>query len=403
MVNRRQILKLGAAGWVLSHASALAMANTASSTRTPKLVWIVLRGAMDSLHAVIPTSDPHLMQHRAALVNTVSDSALPLDKHFSLHPELKTLHQWYQQKQMAPVVAVASPYRERSHFDAQDQLESGLNITDHNDGWLARAFEQYQHHHVKNQAEQNQSKAIAIARSVPLSLRGASRTASNTSSVNTLYPSVLPDADEDLYARLDDLYSDNAELQTRLQAGLNARDLLSDDSKKSRKTKFLQLAKMCGELLTQREHASCAMLEMGGWDTHNAQANRLNRQFKALDTGLAALKTSLGDEWSNTLVVIATEFGRTVAMNGTGGTDHGTGSALLLAGGKLNGGKVLGEWPGLAPEQLYQGRDLQPTSDIRNWLATLLQQHWQLNAHDIAKVFPELDADTTILKQRLIT
>lgn len=400
MVNRRQIVKLGAAGWVLSQAPAVALAKTtsnASSLPTPKLVWVVLRGAMDSLHAVIPSSDPHLMQHRAALVNAVSDTALPLNKHFSLHPELKTLHKWYQQKQMAPVVAVASSYRARSHFDAQDQLESGLTTTDHNDGWLARAFEQYQ-----NKLEQNQSEAIAIARSVPLSLRGVSRSASNTATVKTLYPSVLPDADADLYERLEYLYRDKPELQARLQAGLNARDMLSDESKKSKQPKFPQLAKMCGELLAQREYASCAMLEMGGWDTHNAQASRLNRQFKALDTGLAALKTGLGEAWDNTLVVIATEFGRTVAMNGTGGTDHGTGSALLLAGGKLNGGSVLGQWPGLAPEQLYQGRDLQPTSDIRNWLAALLQQHWQLNAGDIAKVFPELEVDTPILKQKLI-
>lgn len=396
MINRRKIIKLGASAWVLGQAPSLALANTAPAKSTPKLVWVVLRGAMDSLHAVVPTSDPHLMQHRGKLFSAIKEDVLPLNKHFGLHPALKTLHQWYQQKQMAPVVAVASSYRSRSHFDAQDRLENGLDLNDHNNGWLARAFQQHQLNQQNGAAKSKpENLAIAVARSIPLSLRSNSTT---KPTISTVYPSVLPDADDDLYQRLEQLYQDSPKLSARLQQGLDTRDMLSEESKKSKQPKFPQLAKMCGELLSQRADASCAMLEMGGWDTHNAQNNRLKRQFKALDKGLAELRQGLGNAWDDTVVVVATEFGRTVAMNGTGGTDHGTASALFIAGGNLNGGKVWGKWPGLAKEQLYQGRDLQPTSDIRSWLGALLQQHWGLSEQQLGVVFP----DVSIIRQSLV-
>jgi len=134
------------------------------------------------------------------------------------------------------------------------------------------------------------------------------------------------------------------------------------------------------------------MLEMGGWDTHNSQVNRLNNQFKELDKGLAALKAELGPQWQYTVVVIATEFGRTVSVNGTQGTDHGTASAVFVAGGAVNGGRVAGEWPGLAPQQLYQNRDLKPTSDIRHYLSMILTQHWGLAPPQLDAVFPGLPA-----------
>ena len=134
------------------------------------------------------------------------------------------------------------------------------------------------------------------------------------------------------------------------------------------------------------------MLEVGGWDTHNNQASRLTRQLSDLDNGIAALQQELGDYWKNTVVMIATEFGRTAKENGTGGTDHGTGGAMFMLGGAVNGGMVLGEWPGLKQEQLFKGRDLMPTTSTFSWIATVLQQHWQLSNDDIAKVFPTAPA-----------
>ena len=155
-----------------------------------------------------------------------------------------------------------------------------------------------------------------------------------------------------------------------------------------KKSNFIELAKSAGLLLNGADAPDAAMLEMGGWDTHNNQLPRLNRQLSDLDQGMKALKQSLGPVWKKTLVVIATEFGRTVRANGTKGTDHGTGSALFLAGGAVKGGKVMGDWPGLSTQDLYQGRDLQPTSDVRSWIGGALAGHWGLSEAQLAAVLP---------------
>lgn len=373
-MKRRELIKLGAASWVMLSQPFNALAATKNKP-SKKIVWVVLRGAMDSLHGVVPTGDPFLLQHRQSLVEPIANDLLPLDDYFGLHPALNNLHRWYQQGQMAPIVAVASPYRERSHFDGQDMLESGLSTTDHDSGWLARAFAEYQYN--------STSEAIAIARSLPISMRG-------TKAVRTWFPSSLPEPEPDLYQRLETLYANDPLLSARLKEALETRAMLNMGGAGKRNPRFLHLAKSCGELLAQNANASCAMLEMGGWDTHNGQLYRLQKQFLELDQGLAMLKTKLGQQWQDTVVIVATEFGRTVRVNGTRGTDHGTASAAFLAGGAIKGGRVLGQWPGLAPEQLYQNRDLKPTSDIRQWLGILLNQHWQLTSHQLRQVFPEL-------------
>ncbi|MCU4677145.1 DUF1501 domain-containing protein [Catenovulum sp. 2E275] len=380
-MKRRNFLKTGCAAWVLSQ-QPYALAKVLEPVNAPnhkKLVWVVLRGAMDSLHAVVPVFDPYLNQHRASLVTPIAENLLPLERGFGLHPALKYLHNWYQQKQMMPVVAVASGYRQRSHFDAQDYLESGLPQIDQDNGWLGRAMQQ------KNQ------QGIAIARSVPVSMRGNQLS-------NTWFPSNLPDAEEDLYRALMQMYQPYPEFAERLNQGMMTRGSVEMDKAKTRNPKFELLAKNCGELLAHSVNTSCAMLEMGGWDTHNGQIWRLDKQFSQLDAGLNQLKLALAEKWRDTIVIVATEFGRTVKVNGTDGTDHGTASALFLAGGALNGGKVLGDWPGLAPENLYQNRDLKPTSAINSWLATVLHQHWQLNTQQVRAVFP----DATIRSEQLL-
>jgi uncharacterized protein (DUF1501 family) len=130
------------------------------------------------------------------------------------------------------------------------------------------------------------------------------------------------------------------------------------------------------------------MLEMSGWDTHQNQIGRLDRQFQQLDEGIAALRKNLAEQWDQTVVVVTTEFGRTVAENGTRGTDHGTASAMFIAGGAVAGGRVRGRWPGLAVSKLYEGRDLMPTSDTRQWIRAILSQHWKLNSAQLEYVFP---------------
>ncbi len=372
-MQRRQFIGLGAAVSASLLLGGTAFAGAPAAAR--RFVWINLRGAMDGLHAVLPTFDPDLGKQRATLLGAVESGLLPLDGGFALHPELKTLHAWFREKALSPVVAVASPYRERSHFAAQDVLESGQSPANAENGWLARALAG---------SGLSGNTGVAIARSVPVVLRG-------DQTAQTWYPSALPPADQDLYQRLLALYAEDEALQLRLQEGMATRlamDMTPPASGELRHPSFASLGRACGEMLAENPALRGATLEMGGWDTHNQQIARLTQQFRQLDAGLAALRTGLGGAWSSTVIAIGTEFGRTVASNGTGGTDHGTASVMFLAGGALSGGKVLGDWPGLAYASLHQRRDLRPTSDVREWLGGALQLAWGLDDAALQRVFP---------------
>lgn len=364
-MHRRKFLRLGIAGSVI--VGGAPWRAFAAAGERPLFVWVILRGAMDSLHAVVPAGDAALERVRAPFLEAIHDGLLPLGDGFGLHPALANLHRWYQEGSFAPVLAVATPYRARSHFEAQDVLEGGRMPVDHDDGWLGRALREHA------------GGGIAIARSLPVSLRGAD-------DARTWFPDALNAADEDLLRRLESLYADDPALRARLAEGMAMR--ARGGAQAPRHLQFADLATSCGELLQQTPDAACAVLEMDGWDTHHSQLRRLELQFRQLDAGLAALRVALGTAWRRTLVAVGTEFGRTVAMNGTGGTDHGTASTLLLAGGALRGGRLLGDWPGLAPGALFEGRDLMPTGDLRSWIGAALGAHWQLDAARRARIFP---------------
>ncbi len=379
-VKRRQFIQSSVAGCVLMAASpsqALANPNDTLTNKPKKLIWVMLRGAMDSIHAVVPTSDPDLMRHRASLVTPIADQLLPLNANFALHPAFKNLHKLYHQKEFSPVVAVASGYRKRSHFDGQDQMEGGLDEITYDNGWLARVLAEYQ------------GEGLAISRAIPIALRGAEKNQS-------WYPSQFRPAEDDLLARLANLYEQDEQFSMWLNEAIESRKLMGKRESKGRPSPtFDYLAERCGVILSNNTNASCAMLEMGGWDTHNAQVARLNRQFSELDKGILALKNALGETWKDTAVVITTEFGRTVAVNGTKGTDHGTGSAMFLVGGAIKGGNVLGSWPSLANAALYENRDLMPTSDVRSWIAAVLHQHLHIKKDKIAAIFPNVKSAAT--------
>lgn len=367
-LTRREALQLaagGAMGLVLYSPLLSFATQTQKALLRKKLVWVVLRGALDSLHAVPPLFDPDLRGHRASLVDAIEKKARPLARGFALHPSLSFCHKAWQDKQFLPIVAVATDYRERSHFDAQDVLESGR--IQGREGWLGRAL------------DQRAAEAISITQTLPLSLRGSNQ-------ARTYYPSNFREPSGDFYDRLRLMYRQDKALSAYLEKGLETRGMLNDPMR-GRVGNFVTLASRAGELLTGDGASDCAMLEMGGWDTHNAQIGRLDRQLKQLDQGLEALKTKLGQAWQNTVVIVATEFGRTVRVNGTAGTDHGTASSLWLLGGAVKGGRVLGEWPGLAPDKLFENRDLAPTSRTDDWLASVLTQHWQLDAKQLNRVF----------------
>ncbi|WP_416305125.1 DUF1501 domain-containing protein [Neptunicella sp. SCSIO 80796] len=374
-MQRRDFIKALGAGLVVFSPPMLALGAeiTHSKAATAKIVWVVLRGAMDGLHALVPVSDPDLNVHRPKLVGGIKSGLLPLNNDFALHPSLVNLHSWYLDKQLLPVVAVSSGYQQRSHFDGQDYLESGLPEINHDSGWLARAV------------EIRHKQALAIARSTPISLRDDN---TNKAQVSTWYPSGLKSADEDLYQSLIKMYERDPLLSSRLADGLETGQMAGMNvNAEKRKGKFTDLTRSCAQLMSG--DIDCAMLELGGWDTHNNQHARLARQLSELDNGLAILKQGLGKSWNNTVVVVATEFGRTVKENGTGGTDHGTGSMLLLAGGAVQGGRVMGQWPGLANEQLFEQRDLMPTSNSFSWIGKVLSEHWGFSDQELSRVFPD--------------
>lgn len=384
-LNRRDFLRHSAAfGLLAAGGSSLALAATAS-TSPQRLVLVILRGGLDGLYAVPAVGDPNFAAQRGSLAN-YAEPTLPLNAMFALHPHLQHLHSLYQQGQMSVVHAVASPYRERSHFDAQQVLESGgSKAFVERTGWLNRALVQLG------------SSGMALTTAVPLALRG-------TAGVDTWAPSRLPSPNQDLVMRLEAMYQNDAALKTALMRAKNLHadaSMLAAEGNAALGSKagsaaggdgFVALAQKAAEFLRPDNGPSVAVLELGGWDSHANQAapqGALSRNLRTLDQGLAALQSGLQARWQNTLVIVASEFGRTVAVNGTQGTDHGTGGVAFVLGGKVQGGKVLGEWPGLSPAQLYQGRDLQPTTDLRAVFKGALAQQFGLRNAVLAQIFPD--------------
>ncbi len=382
-INRRNFLTLAGASAAWCSFGRLALAAAPTEQR---FVFIMLRGAMDGLTAVPPLFDPAFAGARGKLAMGGPDAAcLPLDGQFALHPALANLHKLYTARQALVIHAVASPYRERSHFDAQDILESGMGAAHAaQSGWLGRAL-----------IELHNVKGLAVGQNVPLALRGATE-------VSSWSPSVLPEPDSDLLQRLDDLYRHDAVLAPALHEAQAASEIADDamdgtmgGGKRGGKN-FAVLAKAAGNFLASPDGPRLAMLEVGGWDTHAGQGTvkgRLALNLKQLDDGLGALQSALGTAWRHTTVLCATEFGRTVAANGTGGTDHGTGGAAFLLGAAVTGGRVIADWPGLAPNQLYQGRDLRPTLDIRAVMKGLLASQYGIETAALAQhIFPDSDS-----------
>lgn len=377
-MKRRTLLKVLASGIVIMHSPAL-FASTAPAHRPKRVIWIVQRGAVDALHTLVPTFEQKaLTALRPDLFNGLQNS-LPLAQGFALHPALSTMQTWFQKKELLAVVATGSGYQGRSHFDGQDYLESGLAEANQQSGWLGRAMELLQ------------SDAVAMAKVAPLSFRASLRG-------QNYYPGGLSNASDSLFDDLQRLYQYDNGLQDSLMAGLETKNAVGHNSKKRTRATFATLCEECAALLRAKPNLQFAMLEIGGWDTHKAQVARLNREFSTFDQGLAKLKASLGDEWQNTLVILNSEFGRTVKQNGTGGTDHGTGSAMFFAGGAIKGGRILGEWPSLEQADLFEGRDLRATSNTFAWIATAISQHLELQPPGVKAIFP----DHLLINEQLI-
>lgn len=369
MLTRRQFL------WCAS-ASAGAMLVApqlvfASAETDRRFVFVIQRGAADGLNIVVPYGDPAYATLRGPLALDAS-SATKLDGTFALHPSMKRVAQMYRDRQALFVHAVASPYRERSHFDGQNVLETGGNAPyQMKDGWMNRLL---------SMLPAPRADAVAFAPTVPLALRGRAE-------VTSYAPSSLPQAPDDLLTRVSQLYAGDAQLHPLWDAAMQARGLAADAGARQDPA---SLGKLAASFLGKPDGPRIAMIETGGWDTHSAQNPRLAAQLKALDTMLAALRDGLGEHWANTTVLVATEFGRTAAANGTGGTDHGTASAAMIVGGAVAGGRVLADWPGLANASLYQARDLKPTIGLDAVIASAAGETFGIDPQRVGgTLFPD--------------
>ncbi len=366
MLNRRALLGSAAlAGAVLSMPG-IAFADAPTDRR---FVFVILRGAMDGLSVVMPVGDPAYRALRGQLADPAGES-IKLDANFALHPALAGTGAMYAAGEALFVHAVASPYRERSHFDGQNVLETGgTGAYLLKDGWLNRALTVLPH----------AREGVAITATVPMALRGAAP-------VTSYAPSALPAASDDLLSRVGAMYAADPQLHPLWSRAMDALTMAAGDTEK--KANPEALGRLAATFLSNPDGPRVAVIELQGWDTHAQQAGRLNTQLKQLDALLVALKTGLGPEWSKTVVLAATEFGRTAAINGTGGTDHGTGGAAILAGGAVRGGRVVADWPGLAGSQLYENRDLKPTLDMRALMAGILVGQFGIDPGRLGKVFP---------------
>jgi uncharacterized protein (DUF1501 family) len=402
-LQRREFLNLtalAAGGALLAPRVVFAHAGA----RRPRFVLVILRGALDGLAAVPPYGDRDytaLRREFALRAPGEPGGALPLNGFFGLHPSLSFLGQCYTARELTVLHALASPYRERSHFDGQDVLENG-SVQPHalQTGWLNRALG-------AAPSPGQREAGVALGQNVPLVMRGPA-------AVTSWSASKLTALDEDTLARITDLYSGDALLATRLADALAANAIASEDGRDDAmqadsaaqsnnasqpnnaaqpgNARYAEVVRAAAGFLRQEDGPRVAVFDTTGWDTHANEGGaqgQLAGRLAALDAGLATLRQELGPAWSDTAVLLITEFGRTAAVNGTRGTDHGTATVAFLLGGAVAGGRVIADWPGLSARALYQGRDLAPTLDLRAVLKGVLGEHLTVPSRALEQVvFP---------------
>ena len=368
--------------------------------RDPRMLVIVLRGALDGLGAVAPVGDPDWIGLRGdrALVLDGKPPALPLDSFFALNPAMPNLHRLYQARHATIVHAAATPYRERSHFDGQDVLESGIARPGAiGTGWLNRALLALAS---DGRVDPRGGRAVAVGPVTPLVVRGQAP-------VMSWAPQQILPASDDTQARLLDLYRHTdprlaAALEGRMRLAALGRaggmDAKADAGQRPPpgiarvRAYFAEAAGTAARYLARPDGPRVGAMGFVGWDTHvneGAASGQLAGLLGALDGALAAIETNMGESWRETVIAVITEFGRTARINGTDGTDHGTGTVALLAGGALQGGRVVADWPGLKRSDLYEDRDLKATIDLRAVLKGLLRDHLRVDERALASsVFP---------------
>jgi uncharacterized protein (DUF1501 family) len=396
--SRRNVLRIGAGAFGAGLCSTPAFAFTGRPDDR-KLIFVILRGAMDGLAALPPISDPNYFALRGALAYQPAD-AIALDATFSMAPGFAGLKPLWDEGELAFLPASGTPYRERSHFEGQAVLESGApGLVPLGDGWLNRVL--------AGLGGAQADRALAVATIVPLILSGR-LPVSNWAPLGQNLP------DDDFMDRLARLYradpdltdslargravhrlADGAEMPQAAMAGTNSM-AGGKDAKPMRRVRannFDQTARVTADLITAQGGPQITVFDIGGFDTHADQGTkegRLAPRLIDLANGLAGLKERLGPVWAKTVIICASEFGRTVRINGTNGTDHGTGGTAILAGGAVRGGRIIGDWPGLGSSGLYEDRDLKPINDVRGLFKAALIDHLGMDAALVNKaIFPD--------------
>lgn len=397
--TRRALLLRSAALFAWAYLPRIARAEG----RDPRFLAIVLRGGLDGLAVVAPVGDPDWRKLRGdkALTLDGQSPALPLDDFFALNSAMPNLHRLYRAGQALFVHAAATPYRERSHFDGQDVLESGLPGPGAIDtGWLNRALTALA---PGGSAAGADRQAFAIGPITPLVMRGPAPV------LSWMPPRLAPVSDEtvmrllELYRHTDPAFAAVLEKRIGIAAiahagGMDAKPADGSPAVQTGgiaqvRSYFAEAAGAAAKFLARPDGPRVGALAFDGWDTHvneGAVKGRLADLLGALDGAIAAIETHMGAAWPETVVALVTEFGRTAYINGNDGTDHGTATAALFAGGALKGGRVLADWPGLREADLHDKRDLKPTTDLRSVLKGLLRDHLRVDERHLeATVFPD--------------
>ena len=392
MSTRREFLRLlglsATAAATLTLWPGITLAATGADTR---LLVLMLRGGLDGIHALPPYGDPGYAELRGPLALTPSGptaedpAALRLDGTFALHPALAFAQQLYQRGQLLPIAAAAPPYWGRSHFEAQDCVENGTATPDGaQTGWLNRAV-----------AALPGIDGLAVSTVMPLMMRGGGR-------ITTWSPPLPMRVNPILLQRLEPLYAEDPRLAVAFAdalanqgasggAALAPADAMAADKAKAMGSggRLPQLMQAAGTFMARADGPRIGFVEDYGWDTHANQAAILSRKLKELDNAFATFTQAAQPVWSRMVMVVVTEFGRTARINGTNGTDHGTGGVMFVAGGAVAGGRVGGQWPGMRPQQLYQDRDIHATTDFRAVFKGLLAGHLGIRERVLAaRVFP---------------
>jgi uncharacterized protein (DUF1501 family) len=398
--SRRELLLASGVLFAWMHLPKVARAEG----RDPRLLVVVLRGALDGLAAVAPVGDPDWVALRGDNALRLDGPApgLRLNDFFALNPAMPNLHRLYSAGEASIVHAAASPYRERSHFDGQDVLESGLAAPGSADtGWLNRALAATEPVGRVDAAASvgggGNGKAFAVGPITPLVARGPAPVLSWTP------PRFEPAADDTLMRLLELYRHTDVEMARALEERIGLAAIARAGGMDTGQTRpagaaqvrayFAESAGSAAKFMAQPDGPRVGALAFDGWDTHaneGAVNGRLAALLGALDGAIAAIETNMGPAWRESVVAVITEFGRTARINGSDGTDHGTGTIALLAGGAVRGGRVIADWPGLKEADLREKRDLKPTTDLRAVLKGVLRDHLRVPDAALAgTVFPD--------------